>query len=129
MIFILENSYASNGVKHCIRPCDMTGKSSALILRQMHPNMISEADKYDLFVDFPSWFSSISLHENSISYAHQKSIESDFLLKISERKIKKLDDNQNNVEIKEMVNDVLEAVEMFNQDIPSLKNKRKKKDY
>jgi hypothetical protein len=36
----LENSYASNGVKHCIRPCDMTGKSSALILRQMHPNMV-----------------------------------------------------------------------------------------
>jgi len=36
----LENSYASNGVKHCIRPCDMTGKSSALILRQMHPNMM-----------------------------------------------------------------------------------------
>ena len=36
----LENSYSSNGVKHCIRPCDMTGKSSALILRQMHPNMV-----------------------------------------------------------------------------------------
>ena len=36
----LENSYASNGVKHCIRPCDMTGKSAALILRQMHPIMI-----------------------------------------------------------------------------------------
>ena len=36
----IENSYASNGIKHCIRPCDMTGKSSALILRQMHPLMI-----------------------------------------------------------------------------------------
>jgi hypothetical protein len=40
IIFKSENSYASNGVKHCIRPCDMTGKSAALILRQMHPIMI-----------------------------------------------------------------------------------------
>lgn len=31
-----ENSYAANGVKHCVRPCDMTGKSAAIILRQMH---------------------------------------------------------------------------------------------
>lgn len=31
-----ENSYAANGVKHCVRPCDMTGKSAAVILRQMH---------------------------------------------------------------------------------------------
>lgn len=28
-----EASYSANGVKHCIRPCDMTGKSSAVILR------------------------------------------------------------------------------------------------
>lgn len=28
-----EGSYSANGVKHCIRPCDMTGKSSAVILR------------------------------------------------------------------------------------------------
>ena len=32
----LENSYAANGIKHCVRPCDMTGKSAAIILRQMH---------------------------------------------------------------------------------------------
>lgn len=35
-----EASYSANGVKHCIRPCDMTGKSAAVILRQMHPNVI-----------------------------------------------------------------------------------------
>lgn len=28
-----EGSYSANGVKHCVRPCDMTGKSSAVILR------------------------------------------------------------------------------------------------
>jgi hypothetical protein len=28
-----ENSYAANGIKHCVRPCDMTGKSAAIIMR------------------------------------------------------------------------------------------------
>ena len=28
-----EGLYAANGIKHCIRPCDMTGKSCAIILR------------------------------------------------------------------------------------------------
>lgn len=28
-----ESSYAANGIKHCIRPTDMTGKSAAIILR------------------------------------------------------------------------------------------------
>jgi hypothetical protein len=35
-----ENSYAANGVKHCVRPCDMTGKSAAVILRQMHHKVV-----------------------------------------------------------------------------------------
>ena len=35
-----ENSYAANGVKHCVRPCDMTGKSAAIILRQMHSKVV-----------------------------------------------------------------------------------------
>ena len=37
---MLENSYAANGVKHCVRPCDMTGKSAAIIMRQMHHQVI-----------------------------------------------------------------------------------------
>ena len=28
-----EGGYAANGVKHCVRPIDMTGKSAAIILR------------------------------------------------------------------------------------------------
>lgn len=28
-----DGSFAANGVKHCVRPADMTGKSSAFILR------------------------------------------------------------------------------------------------
>ena len=35
-----ENSYAANGVKHCVRPYDMTGKSAAVILRQMHHQVV-----------------------------------------------------------------------------------------
>jgi hypothetical protein len=35
-----ENSYAANGVKHCVRPCDMTGKSAAVIMRQMHSKVV-----------------------------------------------------------------------------------------
>ena len=30
---LIEGSYAANGIKHCVRPCDMTGKSAAIILR------------------------------------------------------------------------------------------------
>jgi len=63
-----ESSYSANGVKHCIRPCDMTGKSSAVILRQMHPNVVNEATKFDRFVDLPMWFSSLSLNDTSVPY-------------------------------------------------------------
>ena len=35
-----ENSYAANGVKHCVRPCDMSGKSAAIIMRQMHHQVV-----------------------------------------------------------------------------------------
>ena len=31
-----EHSFAANGMKHCVRPVDMTGKSAAVILRQIH---------------------------------------------------------------------------------------------
>lgn len=32
-----KGSYSANGMKHCVRKDDMTGKSAAFILRQMHP--------------------------------------------------------------------------------------------
>ena len=70
-----EGSYSANGVKHCIRPCDMTGKSSAVILRQMHPNVVQEATKYDRHVDLPMWLSSLSLEDDSIPYYKQKDLE------------------------------------------------------
>jgi hypothetical protein len=38
-----ENSYAANGVKHCVRPADMTGKSAVVLLRRIHPQLLCEA--------------------------------------------------------------------------------------
>lgn len=58
-----EHMYAANGIKHCIRPCDMTGKSCAIILRQIHPIAVREANKYERNVDLPQWLSSISLRD------------------------------------------------------------------
>lgn len=46
----------------------MTGKSSAVILRQMHPNVVSDATKYDRNVDLPMWLSSLSLEDKSVAY-------------------------------------------------------------
>lgn len=70
-----EGSYSANGVKHCIRPCDMTGKSSAVILRQMHPSVVEEASKYDQFVDLPMWMSSLSLDDQATPFYQQKELE------------------------------------------------------
>ena len=70
-----EGSYSANGVKHCIRPCDMTGKSAACILRQMHPSVVKEAEKYDQHIDLPMWMSSLSLDDKSVPYYQQKEDE------------------------------------------------------
>lgn len=67
-----ENSYAANGVKHCVRPCDMTGKSAAVILRQMHHQVVSESSKFDEYVDFPAWLSCMSDNDKAVTYAEQK---------------------------------------------------------
>ena len=76
-----EASYSANGVKHCIRPCDMTGKSSAVILRQMHPNVIEEAVKLDRNIDLPMWMSTLSLQDKSTPYYRQREMECEQLEK------------------------------------------------
>ena len=37
----------------------MSGKSAAIILRQMHTNVIKEAQEFDEYIDFPLWFSTL----------------------------------------------------------------------
>lgn len=57
-----------NLIIDCIRPCDMTGKSSAVILRQMHPNVVEESVKYDRHIDLPMWMTTLSLDDKAIPY-------------------------------------------------------------
>lgn len=76
-----EDSFAANGIKHCIRPVDMAGKSAAFILRQMHPNCVADALKYDQFVDLPMHLSTMSLHEQSYSFSALKNLEADEIAK------------------------------------------------
>jgi len=78
-----ENSYAANGIKHCVRPCDMAGKNATIIMRQMHHKVVNEAILYDEQVDLPTWISTLSSKESAISYGDQKRIEADFLMKSS----------------------------------------------
>ena len=58
----------------------MTGKSAAIILRQMHEKCLQDARKLDEFVDFPAWFSTLSMNENSIGYDEQKRMEAEINL-------------------------------------------------
>ena len=74
ILVMLENGYAANGLKHCVRPVDMTGKSAAFILRQMHHAAVKVAQKYDWFVDFPLAFQTLSLDENSVEFWRQQTI-------------------------------------------------------
>jgi hypothetical protein len=116
----------------------MTGKSSALILRQMHPNMVQEADKYDFQIDFPSWFSTLSINENSIPYATQKSKEADFLLKLQDSEKKQnhnqINENITNIEsiVSGLMNDMLLSIDMLGETCQSFlapKSKKRKSDY
>ena len=76
-----EFSYAANSAKHCVRPCDLTGRSVTIILRQIHPFIVEESIKYDEEVDLPTWFSCLSIDDESVSYAKQKELEAKQLLK------------------------------------------------
>ncbi len=43
-----DKSYAANAIKHCVRPCDMTGKSAGLIMRKINAEALSDAKRYHL---------------------------------------------------------------------------------
>ncbi|KAL6054169.1 SAM domain (Sterile alpha motif) domain containing protein [Balamuthia mandrillaris] len=56
-ITVLEkDSYAADGVKHCIRPVDMGGKCGVVILRQIHTDLFKEAKERELRQWFIRWF-------------------------------------------------------------------------
>lgn len=120
----------------------MSGKSSALIMRQMHPLMVGEAEKYDYLVDFPSWFSSLSIDENSIPYVQQKIVEAENIMKLKEMDKKgnsyssKIKDNKLNEEVTDTMQDIISTLEIHlvenrnynekNHDDTIINNKNKK---
>jgi hypothetical protein len=97
----------------------MSGKSSALIMRQMHPLMVNEAEKYDYLVDFPSWFSSLSIDEASIPYVQQKIVEAENIIKLKEMDKKgiscysKIKENKLNEEVVDTMNDIINSLEIY----------------
>ena len=38
-----EGGFAADGITHCVRPTDMTGKSAVVLLRRVFPNLVHEA--------------------------------------------------------------------------------------
>ena len=76
-----EFSYAANSVKHCVRPCDLAGRSITVILRQIHPFIMEEAKRFDAEVDLPTWFSTLSLSDDATPYNEQKDLEAKIIMK------------------------------------------------
>lgn len=76
-----EFSYAANSVKHCVRPCDLAGRSITIILRQIHPFIMEEAKRFDVEVDLPTWFSTLSLSDDATPYNEQKDMEAKIIIK------------------------------------------------
>lgn len=52
--------YAANGLKHCVRPTDMTGKSAGMILRKINPQAWHDAEALHL-AETCAWLRHLSL--------------------------------------------------------------------
>ena len=57
-----ERGYAANGIKHSVRPTDMTAKSVAVILRHVHDECMEEAAEI-LMDETGRWFQGLGLEE------------------------------------------------------------------
>ena len=67
-VTVLEpGTYAADGIKHAIKPVDMTGQSAAIILRQIHPEVRHAAENLRLD-DTGDWFSLLSLQDEALSH-------------------------------------------------------------
>jgi hypothetical protein len=56
-----SGSYAANGVKHCVRPVDMNGKSAGMILRRMNPTALAGAREH-FMEESIDWMRGLSLN-------------------------------------------------------------------
>lgn len=60
--------YAANGVKHCIRPVDMAGKSAGMILRRINPAAMERAKTF-VVEECMEWMRCLSLEHSLRSVA------------------------------------------------------------
>ena len=68
-ITIMEDKgYAVNHVKHCIKPCDMTGRSGVILMRQIQPQLVKTAQSHCL-QDLIQCFSTLGLEPKDVDAA------------------------------------------------------------
>jgi len=49
-------------------------------MRQMHPQVVKEAEQYDVNIDLPMWLSTLSLEDGSTDFHDQKRLEAHQLI-------------------------------------------------
>ena len=101
-----EAGYAANGIKHSVRPADMTGKSTALILRHVHSDVLQEAHKIhleDCISDLKVWKLGNKSEALSRSIQAKEALASSAVRSALEREM--------NLECIQIVEEVLLAVE------------------
>ncbi|KAI3425137.1 hypothetical protein D9Q98_008908 [Chlorella vulgaris] len=59
-----QGGYAANGLKHCVRPTDMAGKSAGMILRQINPTAWKAAEQLHL-EETCAWLRCLSLNSSA----------------------------------------------------------------
>eukprot|EP01090_Pellita_catalonica_P010787 TRINITY_DN22231_c0_g1_i1.p1 TRINITY_DN22231_c0_g1~~TRINITY_DN22231_c0_g1_i1.p1 ORF type:complete len:342 (+),score=48.20 TRINITY_DN22231_c0_g1_i1:117-1028(+) len=62
------NGYATNAIKHCIRPNDMTHKSGVLLIRRIHPQHLREARALYRREFFSKWLNNLEGLEEPETY-------------------------------------------------------------
>ena len=86
--------------------------------------MQREAEKYDFYVDFPSWYSCLSINEKAVTYAEQKVKEAEINIKLNEND--RGYDIEEKDEIKCLMNEMIWSIEMS---VNSQKKISRQKDY
>jgi len=124
-----ENGFASNEVKHCIRPQDMSGKSGVLIMRQIHQHLMEQAYELQL-TDLIEYFQVMDLDlddwQNKLTRrASRDTTEITSLLNTLIKKVERLVGRKkkevNNVlsvehQVQNVLRDVIKDVKKIDQD-------------
>jgi len=60
MTVMEEGGFAADGMKHCVRPSDMSGKSAGMVLRRINPAAMQAAEEH-MVDETSSWMQALSL--------------------------------------------------------------------